>query len=163
MVTEQTSSIQITVNGEIRYLNLSPDTTVLSALRHDLNLKGTRIGCLEGYCGTCTVLLDGRPVQTCNLSLASVAGHAITTIEAVSADRNSQAVAQAFLDEQAAQCGYCTNGIIMTVIGMVAQNPPANRPEIVAALDERHLCRCGAQRRILRAIDRAVAASGPPR
>jgi nicotinate dehydrogenase subunit A len=163
MATQPAPAIQITVNGEVKQLNLSPGTPVLMVLRQDLDLKGTRIGCAEGHCGACTVLLDERPVQTCTLSLGSVAGRSITTIEALAAPRDLAPVRQAFLDEQAAQCGYCTNGIIMTVAGLLGQTPPASRMEIVAALDERHLCRCGAQPRILRAIDRAIAVRGRAR
>ncbi len=157
MAASQTSAIHITVNGESRQLDLSPNTPLLMVLRQDLGLKGTRVGCMEGHCGACTVLLDGRPIQTCNTALWSVAGRSITTIESGRTDRAVDLVMRAFLDEQAAQCGYCTNGIIMTVAGLLGQTPPASRKEIVAALDERHLCRCGAQPRILRAIDRAVA------
>jgi aerobic-type carbon monoxide dehydrogenase small subunit (CoxS/CutS family) len=150
-------AIEVTVNGVKRELKFDPKTPVLMVLRQDLDLKGTRIGCTEGYCGACTVLLDGRPVQTCNLPLEAVAGRTITTIEDAAANEKLGLVRQAFLDEQAAQCGYCTNGIIMTVAGLLAQNPPATRQEILAMLDERHLCRCGTQPRVQRAIDRALA------
>jgi nicotinate dehydrogenase subunit A len=157
MTAQDTPAIEFTVNGRTHALHLDPKTPLLMALRQDLDLKGTRVGCLEGHCGACTVLLGGRPVQTCNLAIEAVAGQYITTIEAAAADERSRFVRQAFLDEQAAQCGYCTNGIIMTVIGLLGQNPPASRPEIIAVLDEQHLCRCGAQPRILRAIDQALA------
>jgi aerobic-type carbon monoxide dehydrogenase small subunit (CoxS/CutS family) len=160
MTAHGTPAIELTVNGRAHTLHLDPKTPVLMALRQDLELMGTRIGCMEGHCGACTVLLGGLPVQTCNLAIEAVAGQAITTIEAVAADERWRFVRQAFLDEQAAQCGYCTNGIIMTVAGLLGRSPPASRPEIVAALDERHLCRCGAHPRILRAIDRALA-KGP--
>jgi len=153
MTMQDLPSIQITVNGRMHELKLNPKTPVLMALRQDLDLKGARAGCVEGYCGACTVLLDGRPVQTCTLAIEAAAGGAITTIEAAATDEILGAVRQAFLDEQAAQCGYCTNGIIMTIAGMLGQDPPANRREIVEVLDERHLCRCGAHPRILRAID----------
>jgi aerobic-type carbon monoxide dehydrogenase small subunit (CoxS/CutS family) len=161
MTAQDIPAIELTVNGRAHALRADPKTPVLMALRQDLDLKGTRVGCMEGYCGACTVLLDGRPVQTCNLAIEAVTDQTITTIEAVAADERWRFVRQAFLDEQAAQCGYCTNGIIMTVTGLLSQNPPASRQEIIAALDERHLCRCGAQPRILRAIDRALA--GGPR
>jgi aerobic-type carbon monoxide dehydrogenase small subunit (CoxS/CutS family) len=150
-------AIEVTVNGVKRELKLDPKTPVLMVLRQDLDLKGTRIGCTEGYCGACTVLLDGRPVQTCNLPLEAVAGRIITTIEDAATNEKLGLVRQAFLDEQAAQCGYCTNGIIMTVAGFLEQTPPASRQEILAMLDERHLCRCGSQPRVLKAIDRAQA------
>jgi aerobic-type carbon monoxide dehydrogenase small subunit (CoxS/CutS family) len=157
MTVQDTPPIELIVNGQACALHLDPKTPVLMALRQDLDLKGTRIGCAEGHCGACTVLLGGRPVQTCNLTVEAVAGQNITTMEAIAADERWRFVRQAFLDEQAAQCGYCTNGIIMTVIGLLAQNPPAGRPEIIAVLDERHLCRCGAHPRVLRAIDRVLA------
>jgi nicotinate dehydrogenase subunit A len=157
MTAQDTPPIELIVNGQAHALRLDPKTPVLMVLRQDLELKGTRIGCMEGHCGACTILLGGRPVQTCNLPLEAVAGQTITTIEAAFADEGWRSVRQAFLDEQAAQCGYCTNGIIMTVIGLLGQNPPASRQEVIAALDERHLCRCGAQLRVLRAIDRALA------
>ena len=156
MPPELTPPIELTVNGQLRQLRVSPDTPVLMVLRQDLMLLGTRIGCTEGQCGACTALLDGRPVQTCNLPVWSIAGRHVTTIEALAVNGKPGRVQQAFLDEQAAQCGYCVNGIMMTVTAMLAQTPPATRPEIIAALDERHLCRCGAQPRILRAIDRAI-------
>lgn len=155
--------ITLTVNGQVRQLHVSADTTALMALRHDLDLKGTRIGCTEGHCGACTALLDGKPVQTCNLPLWSIAGRCLTTIEALSASGHYSAVQQAFLAEHAGQCGYCVNGIIMTVTAMLATTPPATRAAIIATLDERHLCRCGAHPRILRAIDRAIAAQGAAR
>ena len=152
-------AIEVTVNGVKHDLKLDPKTPVLMVLRQDLDLKGTRIGCTEGYCGACTVLLDGRPVQTCNMPLEAVAGRTIVTIEDAGANEKLRLVRQAFLDEQAAQCGYCTNGIIITVAGLLARNPPASREGIMAMLDERHLCRCGAHPRVLRAIDRVLAGS----
>jgi len=163
MTTQEMAPIQVTVNGQALELRVPPRTPVLMALRHDLDLKGTRIGCLEGYCGACTVLVDGRPVQTCNLAIEDVAGRTITTIEGFGAQEKLGLVRKIFLDEQAAQCGYCTNGIIITVAGLLAQEPAASRQEIIQALDERHLCRCGSQPRILRAIDRAIAAHGASR
>ena len=119
-------------------------------LRHDLEMKGTRIGCGEGNCGACTVLVDGLPVQSCTTPLWAAKGHRIQTIEGLAKDRAAQQLQSIFLSEQAAQCGYCINGIIMTVAAMLARNPPANRGQIIATLDERHLCRCGSQLRILR-------------
>jgi nicotinate dehydrogenase subunit A len=142
----------LVVNGVPRRVARQAETSLLDVLREDLELLGTRTGCLEGDCGACTVLLDGNPVQACDTPLWSVAGHRVETIEGLSLT----AVREAFLAEQAAQCGYCTNGIIMTVAGLLGRTPPATRAEIVAMLDERHICRCGAQARILRAVDRAL-------
>lgn len=146
------------VNGTDVQVAVAGDTSLLSALRHDLDLRGTRIGCAEGNCGACTVLVDGLPVQSCTTPLWSVQNHSVRTIESLGAND----LPTTFLAEQAAQCGYCINGIIMTVTGLLARTPPASRSEIVAALDERHLCRCGAHVRILRAVDRAIAERGAP-
>jgi nicotinate dehydrogenase subunit A len=143
----------IVVNGLAHSLDLPGDVPLLDVLRTDIGLLGTRTGCLEGNCGACTVLVDGHPVQACETPLWSVAGRAVETIEGL----RLEAVREAFLAEQAAQCGYCTNGIIMTVAGLLGRTPAASRAEIVAMLDERHICRCGAQARILRALDRAIA------
>jgi aerobic-type carbon monoxide dehydrogenase small subunit (CoxS/CutS family) len=158
MPSDTTPPIEITMNGQVHRVALPADTPVLAVLRDGLGLLGTRTGCSEGHCGACTALLDGKPVQTCNLPLWSIAGRQLATIESLAVDGAPGAVQQAFLAEQAGQCGYCINGIIMTVTGMLAQTPPATRAEIVAALDERHLCRCGAHPRILRALDRALQA-----
>jgi aerobic-type carbon monoxide dehydrogenase small subunit (CoxS/CutS family) len=163
MPPDLTPPIELTVNGQLHQLRASPDTPLLMVLREDLNLLGTRIGCTEGQCGACTALLDGKPVQTCNLPLWSIAGRRITTIEALSVNGQPGPVQRAFLAEQAAQCGYCVNGIIMTVTAMLDQQPPATRAEILGQLDERHLCRCGAQPRILKAIDRALVGTGAVR
>ncbi|MDB5648787.1 MAG: (2Fe-2S)-binding protein [Hyphomicrobiales bacterium] len=150
--------ITFQVNGNPVELSLSGDTPLVHVLRHDLALKGTRLGCGEGQCGACTVLLDGSPVQSCDTPLRSVAGREITTIEGLSDMDAPGPVQQIFLDEQAAQCGYCINGIIMSVTALLAREPRPDRAAILAHLDERHLCRCGAQGRILRAFDRAMSA-----
>ncbi|MDB5656490.1 MAG: (2Fe-2S)-binding protein [Tardiphaga sp.] len=147
----------LNVNGTAVSVTAAADLSLLMALREDLNLKGTRIGCAEGNCGACTVLLDGRPIQSCTTPLDMVANRHVITIEGLTSDGAPGRLQRTFLDEQAAQCGYCINGIIMTVTGLLGRTPPADRHEIVNALDERHLCRCGAQGRILRAIDRAIA------
>jgi aerobic-type carbon monoxide dehydrogenase small subunit (CoxS/CutS family) len=148
--------VTFTVNGRDVEIRAPAGGSLLMALRHDLGLKGTRIGCGEGNCGACTVLLDGLPVQSCTTPLWAARNHRIQTIEGLADDRAAQRVQSNFLSEQAAQCGYCINGIIMTVAGMLARDPPADRGQIIATLDERHLCRCGSQLRILRAVDRAI-------
>ena len=146
------------VNGAAVRVTAAEDLSLLLALRQDLDLKGTRVGCAQGNCGACTVLLDGRPIQSCTPPRYMVANRDIVTIEGLSRDGAPGPLQRDFLDEQAAQCGYCINGILMTVTGLLGRTPPADRHEIVETLDERHLCRCGAQGRILRAIDRAIAA-----
>jgi nicotinate dehydrogenase subunit A len=150
----------LTVNGQPVSLEAAEGTSLLMALRQDLKLKGSRIGCTEGHCGACTVLVDGRPMQSCNTPLWAVDGHSVTTIEGLAHGDALGSVQQAFVAEQAAQCGYCTNGIIVTITGLLSQTPPASREQIIAVLDERHLCRCGAHARILRAVDRAIADLG---
>ncbi|MDB5514700.1 MAG: (2Fe-2S)-binding protein [Tardiphaga sp.] len=151
------TTIAFTVNDRDVEIRAPEDTPLLMALRHDLELKGTRIGCGEGNCGACTVLIDGLAVQSCTTPLWAAKNHRVQTIEGLANDRAAQQLQAIFLAEQAAQCGYCINGIIMTVAAMLAPDPPADRDQIVATLDERHLCRCGSQVRILRAVDRAIA------
>jgi nicotinate dehydrogenase subunit A len=157
-----TAPIALTVNGKTEVLAVSPDLSLLTALRQDLGLKGSRFGCGEGQCGACTVLVDGRPMQACQTPLWSLDGKSITTIEGLSVGGEPGPIQQAFLDEQAAQCGYCTNGIIMTLAGLLSASPPPSRSAVIEALDERHLCRCGTHPRILRTIDRLLdmAAAG---
>lgn len=145
------AAISFEVNGAPVSLSLPEDTPLVHVLRHDLGCKGARLGCGEGQCGACTVLIDGRAVQSCDTPLWSVAGRSVVTIEGL----GESPLRQLFLDEQAAQCGFCINGIIMSLTALLARDPPASRAEILEHLDERHLCRCGAQARILRVIDRA--------
>ena len=154
------NAVGLTVNGAPQSTDLPPDTPLVSLLRQDLGLKGTRVGCNEGRCGACTVLVDGRPTQSCTTPLWSVANRAVTTIEALSRDGVPGRIQQAFLHEQAAQCAYCINGIIMSLHGLLSRAPPADRAEILDVLEERHLCRCGAHLRILRAIDGLLATNG---
>lgn len=141
------------VNGTLVTLTAAPETPILYLLRNDLGLRGTRFGCGQGLCGACTVLVDGRPTHSCETPLWAVAGAEIRTIEALGSEARPHPVQQALLDEQAGQCGYCLSGIVMEITGLIDRPEPADRTEIVAAL-ERHLCRCGAQPRILRAVDR---------
>jgi aerobic-type carbon monoxide dehydrogenase small subunit (CoxS/CutS family) len=149
-------SITFVVNGETRDLIIDGKTTLLTALRQDLNLKGTRFGCGEERCGACVVLVDGRPAHSCKTELSSVSGKTVTTIEGLSSNGVLGPIQQAFIEEQAAQCGYCINGIIMTLTSLLKNRPLPERGEILAYLDERHLCRCGAHARILKVIDRLL-------
>jgi nicotinate dehydrogenase subunit A len=143
----------LTVDGRAVSVTGLPETPVLSVLRDTLGLLGARPGCLQGRCGACTVHLDGRAMQTCSLPLWSVEGRRIDTVEGGSA--TLARVREAFLDEQAAQCGYCVNGIMMTVSALLDEGI-RDRAEMLEVLDERHLCRCGAHPRMLRAIDRLL-------
>jgi nicotinate dehydrogenase subunit A len=146
---------KIRVNGVERDVRAEPSTPLLYILRNDLGLKGTRFGCGEGHCGACTVLVDGKPLQSCDTPLWSAAGHDITTVEGLSQGGALHPIQQAFLGEQAAQCGYCINGIMMSAVALLERNPDPNEAQIAAAL-ERNLCRCGTHVRILRAIARAA-------
>lgn len=148
---------RLIINGTEVNLPVDGDSSLLTVLRDRMDLKGSRIGCTEGYCGACTVLVDGKPVQACNTPVWSVAGKAVTTIEAAQSHPVLAEVQSAFVELQAAQCGYCTNGIMMTVAGLLGQSPRPDRAHIIAHLDERHLCRCGVHVRVLKAIDRLLA------
>jgi nicotinate dehydrogenase subunit A len=145
------------VNGAGREGSAEPNTPLVYVLRNDLALKGTRFGCGSGHCGACTVLMDGNAVQSCDTPLWSAAGRRITTIEGLGSAERPHPLQQAFLDEQAAQCGYCINGIMMSAAALLRKNRDPSDAEIAAALD-RNLCRCGTHVRILRAIRRAAAA-----
>ena len=143
------------VNGREQEVVAEPDTPLLYILRNDLGLKGTRFGCGAGQCGACTVLFDGNAVQSCDTPLWSAVGHEVTTIEGLGSAERPHPLQRAFIDEQAAQCGYCIDGIIMSAAALLAKNPQPTKQEITAAL-ERNLCRCGTHVRVLRAIERAA-------
>ena len=149
----------LTVNGRPRALpdDIAPETPLLDILRNTLRLTGTRFGCGLEQCGACMVLVDGAPVQSCNAALDSVMGKEITTVEGlVGGDGTLHPVQQAFLDEQAGQCGYCLSGILISAKALLDRNPNPTREEIAAALDN-NLCRCGPHIRILAAVERAAA------
>ena len=142
------------VNGNEVAVGVEPNTPLVYVLRQDLDLKGTRLGCGEGDCGACTVLLDGRAVTACNTPIDAVAGRNVETIESLAASEPRDPLVEAIITEQAGQCGYCLPGIIMRAKALLADNPAPGRTEIAAALDG-NLCRCGAHNRIMRAIERA--------
>ena len=148
---------KLRVNGTEHVISAEADTPLLYILRNDLGLKGTRFGCGEGNCGACTVLLDGRAVQSCTTPLWSVPAHEITTVEGLAGPDSLHVIQQAFIDEQAAQCGYCTNGIMMSAKALLDVHPAPTDVQIAAAL-QRNLCRCGTHVRVLRAIRRAAIA-----
>ncbi len=148
--------IRLHVNGETRDVSVDPDTPLLYVLRNDLGLKGTRAGCAEGQCMSCTVLLDGRPQTACMVPVGSVAGQRVETVETLVRDGVNHPLVDSLLEEQAGQCGYCLAGILMRAKALLDRSSAPSRPEIAAALDD-HLCRCGAHDRILRAIERAAA------
>ena len=150
----------LTVNGREAALpaDIAPDTPLLDILRNTLGLTGTRFGCGLEQCGACMVLVDGEPVQSCNAALDSIVGKKITTIEGLAGDDGTlHPLQQAFLDEQAGQCGYCLSGILVSAKALLDRNPDPTRQEIAQALDD-NLCRCGSHVRILKAVERAAAA-----
>ena len=148
--------IALTVNGGQVSVAVEAVTPLLDVLRNRLDLKGSRYGCGLEQCGSCTVLLDGEPIYACSREIGTVAGRSITTIEGLGSAAQPHPLQQAFLDEQAGQCGYCLSGILMSAKALLDHNPSPTRADIVAALDK-HLCRCGAHPRILRAVEKAAA------
>ena len=147
-------TIKINVNGRQHEVAAEPETALLYVLRNDLKLKGARFGCGLGQCGACTVLVDSKPVQSCDLPLSAAAGKSIITVEGLARDGELHPLQAAFIAEQAAQCGYCITGIIMVAKALLDANPRPADAEIRSAL-KGNLCRCGTHHRILRAIRRA--------
>jgi nicotinate dehydrogenase subunit A len=145
----------LTVNGKSVHVESDASTPLLSVLREELGLRGSRFGCGTEQCGACMVLIDGEPAYSCGRAIESLAGKAVTTVEGLSANGALHPLQQAFLDEQAGQCGYCLSGILMSAVALLNRNPRPSRSEIAAALD-RHLCRCGMHNRVLRAVERAA-------
>lgn len=146
--------IKLRVNGEDCEVHSEPDTPLLTALRNHLGLKGSRFGCGLGSCGACTVLVDDVAVCSCDTPLWSVEGKSVTTVEGLGSPDGLHPVQQAFIDEQAAQCGYCVSGVVMRAVALLAANPHPEEREVRAALDGA-LCRCGAHNRMVRAVLRA--------
>ncbi len=150
------SNVVLKVNdGEYR-LDVGPKTPLIYVLRNELGLKGTRYGCGLEQCGCCMVLIDGEPVYACTRAVDSAAGCEIVTVEGLGGEAAAHPLQQAFLEEQAGQCGYCLSGILISAKALLDRNPAPDRAEIVRALDG-HLCRCGAHQRIIRAVERAAA------
>ena len=147
--------IQFTLNGKRARLETEPNRSLLWVLRGDMALTGTKYGCGEGLCGACAILVNGRAERACILTIGDVSGKTITTIEGLAAGEKLHPVQQAFMDHDALQCGYCTPGMIMTAVGLLAENSQASEAEIIAGLDD-NLCRCGAHKRILEAVQSAV-------
>jgi len=148
--------ISLTVNGSEVAVAADPDTPLLDVLRNHLGLVGTKFGCGLEQCGCCIVLVDGRPEKSCGKAVSTVAGKRVVTIEGIGTRDRPHPLQQAFLDEQAGQCGYCLPGIIVTAKALLDRNPAPSRHEIALALDD-NICRCGSHVRILRAVERAAA------
>jgi nicotinate dehydrogenase subunit A len=150
-----TETIALRVNGVACAVSAEPATPLLYVLRNDLKLTGARFGCGLGQCGACNVLIDGQVTSACDTPLWAAIGKQITTVEGLGSPEHPHPLQQAFMDEQAAQCGYCINGIIISAKALLDRNPQPSETEIRAALD-RNLCRCGTHGRIVRAIQRAA-------
>jgi len=150
--------LQLRVNGTAHVIETDdPSEPLLYVLRNDLGLTGTKFGCGLAQCGACTVLVAGRPVRSCTLPVQAVVGQAITTIEGIGSPEHPDALQAAFIAEEAAQCGYCTAGMVMTAKALLAQTPRPTAAQVRDALAG-HLCRCGSHARVLRAVMRAAAA-----
>ncbi|HEY9524596.1 MAG TPA: (2Fe-2S)-binding protein [Thermopolyspora sp.] len=144
-------AFELTVNGRHVSVEADPDTSLLHVLRNELELKGTRFGCGLGQCGACFVRMDGQVVPSCDTPMWSAAGRTVVTVEGLAPGAGLHRVQRAFLDEQAAQCGYCVSGILVNAATLLDRAPAVGEREIIEALD-RNLCRCGVQRRVVRAI-----------
>ena len=152
-------AVNLKVNGVNRSVAAEPDTPLLYVLRNDLELNGAKYGCGLSQCGACTVLIDGKAVRSCVTPIGALEKSEITTIEGLGTIDKPHPLQQAFIAEQAAQCGYCTNGMIMSAKELLDRNPRPSEPEVRAALAG-NLCRCGTHNRILRAVLRAAQANG---
>jgi len=143
------------VNGATRNATVEPDTPLLYVLRNDLELNGPRFGCGLSQCGACTVLVEGRPTRSCVTPVSAVGAKAIVTLEGLGTAGRPDALQQAFIAEQAAQCGYCTNGMILTARALLDRTPQPTEAQIRKALAA-NLCRCGSHNRIVKAVQRAA-------
>ncbi|HLH76216.1 MAG TPA: (2Fe-2S)-binding protein [Candidatus Binataceae bacterium] len=151
-------SLSLNVNGKTEQINAAPDTPLLYILRDELRLNGPRFGCGLGQCGACTVLINGTPMRSCSVPVALAEHHAITTLEGLGSVAKPHPLQAAFIHEQAAQCGYCINGMIMTAKALLDRNPHPSEAQIKRALNA-NLCRCGTHLRIVRAVKRAAQVS----
>jgi|SRR5436190_11939783 len=147
--------LELHVNGVQQKLEAHRDTPLLYVLRNDLGLVGSRFGCGSGQCGACFVLVDGRPIASCDLPIWSVEGKQITTIEGLRKNDELHRVQKALIAEQAAQCGYCMSGIAISACALLATNKSPSEQEVRVALDK-HLCRCGSHNRVVKAVLRAA-------
>jgi len=151
--------ITLQVNGTSRSVDAEPDTPLLYVLRNDLELNGAKYGCGLSQCGACTVLIDGKAVRSCVTPIGVLGKNAITTIEGLGTIEQPHPLQQAFIAEQAAQCGYCSNGMIMSAKELLDRNPHPSEQDVRAALAG-NLCRCGTHNRIIKAVLRAAQANG---
>ncbi|MGC2447751.1 MAG: (2Fe-2S)-binding protein [Candidatus Sulfotelmatobacter sp.] len=153
------ATLRLAINGKSYSVETDPQTSLLTVLRENLDLTGSKYGCGEGMCGACTVLIDGKPQRSCVTRVGSVSGKQITTIEGLAAGEQLHPVQQAFLDAGAMQCGYCTSGMIMSAVALLKKNPSPNESQIIAFMDG-NVCRCGTYSRIVNAIQKASTTQG---
>ena len=149
--------MSLEVNGETHDVDVEDGEPLLYVLRNQLGLNGPRFGCGKAQCGACSVLIDGTSTRSCVVPAAAIRGKPVVTLEGLGSAEAPSALQQAFVDEQAMQCGYCSNGMIIAATALLAENPEPSRDDVVRALDS-HLCRCGSHNRIVRAVLRAAAA-----
>lgn len=159
MLPVKARPITLTVNGETHTVEASPETPLIYILRNDLELNGPKFGCGLGECGACAVLIDGRAVRSCTTAAATVEGREILTLEGLGTAAAPHPVQRAFIEKQAAQCGYCLNGMIIATAALLRQNPQPDETAIRQALAH-HLCRCGTHVEILSAVRRAAELVG---
>jgi len=149
------ATIRLTVNGRPYTLDTDPQATLLSVLREQFDLTGSKYGCGEGQCGACTVLIDGKAQRSCITRVSAVSQKQITTIEGLATGKHLHPVQEAFLEAGAMQCGYCTSGMIMSAVALLQRNPSPNEGEIINFMDG-NVCRCGTYPRIVSAIQKAA-------
>ena len=149
------ANITLRVNGRAQTVNVEPSTPLLYILRNDLELSGPRFGCGLSQCGACTVLIDGKATRSCVTPVVSIGAKSVTTLEGLGTSDKPHPLQKAFMEEQAAQCGYCANGMIMTAKALLDKTPKPTEAQIRKALAA-NLCRCGTHNRIVRAIQRAA-------
>jgi isoquinoline 1-oxidoreductase subunit alpha len=148
-------ALTLLVNGRAHQVEAAPEETLLSVLHNRLELTGTKYGCGEGQCGACTVLLDGSPVRSCRMQVATAAGRKITTIEGLAGDKQLHPVQQAFLEAEAFQCGYCTPGMILSAVALLDRIPNPTDEQTLSRMNG-NICRCGTYARILEAVHAAA-------
>lgn len=154
------ATIQLAINGKSYSAEVDAQTSLLTVLREHLDLTGSKYGCGEGQCGACTVLIDGKSQRSCITRVGTVSGKQITTIEGLATGEHLHPVQQAFLDEGAMQCAYCTSGMIMSAVALLKKNPSPNESEIIDFMDG-NVCRCGTYSRIITAIQKAAKMQRP--
>ena len=151
-----TQTVAFHLNGQKVSVPGDTGQSLLDLLRNTLQLKATRMGCGQGQCGACRVLLDGHAVAACETPVWAIEGKGVTTVEGLGSRAAPHALQTAFIEEQAMQCGFCTSGILMSAAALLQRQPQPSRAQIVHAIDG-HLCRCGAHNRVIRAIEKAAA------